>query len=350
MERSEQHRELSRSKSQLLIALREATDSKNFDEIITDEYQNLPDADTKNLLLIIGVATLARVGISLEMALEAYETLGPKRGAQRALEALEGIVAISEGGRYVARHDLYVRHIFDDLVKFDEIRDVINAIMKTYIKYKMPIIKSVSRQDAHLFKFILNKAFVSEISSGTAQRDVEIYQDFEVEFQLDGHFWLQYGLYLAGCNRLVDAIQMLENSIRAFSGNPFATHALADLQLRLAHQRSSFDAETKDLIKTAVRTLNIMESQPTLSIDEYPIVTLSNGHVAALIKHNQINEAKALAKEYFERLKIKARLINSPAIESMQNRLIRYVTLNEWSENQHRSSSTRRYRDKRNNG
>ncbi|PDS95341.1 hypothetical protein CO659_23900 [Rhizobium sp. S9] len=331
MERADQYRELTRSRSQLLIALREATDSKNFNEIIADEYRSLPDTDTKKLLLIIGISTLARVGVSLELALEAYQNLAPKREFQRALEALEGIIARSESGRFLARHDLYMRHIFDDLVSFDEMQEVTKAILKTYVKYRMPIIKSVSRQDSYLFKFILNKDFVSEISSGTGGRGTEIYSDFEVEFQLDGHFWLQYGLYLAGINRLDPAIGMLQNSIRAFSGNPFAIHALADLQLRLAQQRPYYDSTTKDLIKTAVKTLNLMDAQPTLTIDEYPIVTLSKGHIGALVKHRRQDEAKILAKEYFERLKLKARHTNSSAIESMQNRLIRFVTLEEWS-------------------
>lgn len=341
MGRPDQYRELTRSKSQLLIALREATDSKNFNEIIADEYRSLPDVDTRKLLLIVGIATLARVGISIELAREAYENAAPKREFQRAIEALEGIIARSENGRFFARHDLYMRHIFDDLVSFKEMHEVIKSVLRTYVKYEMPIIKSVSRQDSHLFKFILNKDFISEVSANEGASGAEIYSDFEIDFQLDGHFWLQYGLYLASRNKLDEAIRMLENSIRAFSGNPFANHALANLQLRLAQQRPFFDVVTKDLIKTAVRTLNLMDAQPTLTIDEYPIVTLSNGHIAALLKHRRNDEAKIFAKEYFERLKLKGKSINSAAIESMQGKILRFVTLDEWSSDAPRRDSRR---------
>src|SRR5208337_1392204 len=110
---SDQRRqELARSKSQLLIALREATDSENFTDIITNEFERLPDSDTKALFFIVGLATLARVGISQEMAKEAYEAEATGRTYSEALGALEGIVApIDSNGRLLGRHELYVRHV-----------------------------------------------------------------------------------------------------------------------------------------------------------------------------------------------------------------------------------------------
>lgn len=330
LSKMDQYKELTKSKSQLLIALREATDSKNFNEIIADEYLSIKDSDTRSLLLIVGVATMARVGISPELAREAYGNLSPRRDFWRALEGLEGIVSISEGGRYFARHDIYVRYIIENLATTLDISSVLSSILKSYVKYKMPIIKSVSRQDSHLFKFVLNKDFIRDISDGSIDVGIGIYSCFDVDFQLDGHFWLQYGLYMASFNKLFEAIEMLENSIRAFSGNPYAIHALAGLQLRLAGQRHEYDTITKDLIKTAVRTLNLMDSQSTLSIDEYPIVTLSHGHVAALVRHGRRDEAISVAKEYFERLKVKAKTSSSPAIDSMQGKLMKFVTLGDW--------------------
>ena len=349
MTRVQQHTELAKSKSQLLIALREATDSANFDEIITSEFQKLPDSDTRRLLLIVGIATLARTGISVEVAKDAYERLRPVRTFAKALEALDGIVSVDQQGRLVARHDLYVRHIFDEVANFSEICDAIRELLRGYVKYKMPVVKNVSRLDAQLFRFVLNHSFVDEISrrKGRDEDGSEIYSDFETEFQLDGHYWLQYGLYLAGIGRLDDAIAMMRRSISAYSGNPYAVHALADLQLRAARNRVDFDAVTRDLIDVSVKTLKVMDSQYALQTDQYPIVTLSIGHISALIRHERHDDAKKFAKEYFERIKFLARSNNSPMLERAQERLLRYVTLGDWGDAQKSVRPPPRHRSRR---
>jgi hypothetical protein len=52
-----------------------------------------------------------------------------------------------------------------------------------------------------------------------------VYADFEVDFQLDGHYWLQYGLFLSKIGELDNAHEMMRRSIQAYSNNPFAIHA-----------------------------------------------------------------------------------------------------------------------------
>ncbi|TPJ53798.1 hypothetical protein [Mesorhizobium sp. B2-6-4] len=341
MTRLQQHAELAKSKSQLLIALREATDSENFDNIITNEFEKLPDADTRRLLLIVGVATLARIGVSADVAREAYSKLKPTRTFDKALEALDGIVSYTESKRLIARHDLYVRHIFDEVAAFEDIRDALREILRTYVKYNMPIVRHVHRQDAQLFRFLLNHTFISEISrrKGRHEDGSVVYADFETDFQLDGHYWLQYGLYLAEQGNLPEAVSMMQRSISAYSGNPYAVHALADLQLRSARQRTQYDAVTRDLIDVAVKTLRVMDSQQSLKIDQYPIVTLSLGHVGALVKHSQADAAKSFAKEYYERIKFLSRNIHSAMLDRAEERLFRYITLGDWGEAQSAAKS-----------
>jgi hypothetical protein len=71
------------------------------------------------------------------------------------------------------------------------------------------------RLDAKLFRFVLNNDFISEHASkyGDKRDGIKIYSDFEVEFQLDGHYWLQYGLFLAHIGRFDESIRMLRRSI-----------------------------------------------------------------------------------------------------------------------------------------
>lgn len=344
--KKDQHAKLAKSKSQLLIALREATESDNFTDTITNEFEKLPDDDTRQLLLIVGVSTLARVGISREAAYQAYSFVAHARSFEDALAALDGIVALADNRRYYARHELYVRHIIDNLTDFSEFHSVIRSILKTYLKYDIPIVRSVNRLDATLFRFILNHDFIAERARkhGSLEYGREIYSDFEVDFQLDGHFWLQYGLYQAGMRNLVGAIETLKRSIQAYPGNPYAVHALADVQLRAARERDVYDSTTRDLIAEATKALSLQDTQAGLELDQYPIVTLANGHIAALVKHKQIDKAREYAAQYFERLKHIEKQLNSSAVQLTREKMFRFVTVGEWGERLNNGASDKRRR------
>ncbi len=340
----QQKTRLKSSKKQLLIALREATESENFTNVISHEFEKLPDVDTRRLLVIVGLATLARVGISDDMAREVYGRIASDRPYERALDALAGIVDSDKDGRLFARHELYIRHIIEKLIPFSDIIDAIVATLKYYLKYNIPIVRSVSRRDGLLFRAILNHKFISENErrKDAAGAGVRIYQEFEVDFQLDGHFWLQYGLYLAGRGELPESIRMLRRSIDAFPENPFAAHAYGDVQLRYAAQRHAFDEVTKDIINIAVGSLKRLDAESPIEVDVYPIVTLANGHISALLKHKERDEAIKVAKGYFERLSQVERLANSMTVKNARERVLRFVTLGDWQERYMAQPSKRR--------
>lgn len=330
---NEQGEKLAASKSQLLIALREATESQNFTDVITNEYERLPDADTKSLFMIAGLGTLARVGINLEMAHEIYEQTHISRSFDDALNALEGIVSLSEGRRLFARHELYVRHVIENLVDYSQFGGGIKNILRAFCKYEIPIIRSVNRRDAILFKFLVNHNFIFENAKKheALAQGKSIYEAFEIDFQLDGHYWLQYALYLTRLREFDEALKMMKRSIQAYPANAFAVHALADLQLRIAIQRPTYDAITKRLIDEAVETLHRQDAQ-RLDIDQYPIATLAFGHIEALIKHGQESDARRYAKQYFDRVQQLEKQIPVPILKQAKESLLRYVTYGYWNQ------------------
>lgn len=321
---------LSKSQRQLLIALHEATASGNFADIILAEYEHLPDEDTKRLFLIVGLGTMARVGIGLEFAAAAYEKRA-RRPLQNALEALAGIVEMTDAKRLVARHETYVRQIFENAISMEQFTSVLGDLLSVYARYEFPIIRKVNRTDGYLFKHILNADFIHRMSSsfGDPEEGRQIYERFEIEFQLDGHFWLQYGLFLIRCNKYPDALKALTRSIQAYPGNIYARHALAHLQLRIAAQRPAFDAITQELVHDAVTELEVQHSRVAPADDEYPLVTLSIGHIQVLANHNQTERALALAKQYHNRLQEMGKRIANVSITRAEQAMLKYVTLGE---------------------
>ncbi|MBB4009343.1 P-loop NTPase [Allorhizobium taibaishanense] len=338
---------LAASQEQLLIALKEATTSEKFTKVITDEYEKIPDDDAKSLFLIVGLATIARTGISKPAAREAYEKVRKEIPFDRALGQLEGIVSSNSIGRLVARHELYVRHIVDNVAGFSAVVDGAVEILRTYTKYALPIVKNVDRQDALLFKFILNHNFIGELARrrNAVEEALRIFESFEIDFQLDGHFWLQYGQYLSMFGELEPAMRALEKSIAAYPENIFAVHALADLRLRVAHDRSTYDATTVALIGDAVETLEALHASQNLETDFYPIVTLSSNHISALIKHGQQQPAKAAAQRYFRMIAAMHR--TDMQIERARERLAHYSTHGTWEKAQPTQNGRSKHRNRK---
>lgn len=330
--RSEKIDSLAKSRSQLLIALREATESKKFSKIITDEFRGLKNADSQALLAIVGIATLARVGLSRDIAQEAYAEIATGRSFDEALVPLEGIVIQTQGGRLVARHELYVRPLIENVIDLDVILDVIIAILKTFTRYAMPITKTVGRQDSQLFRYLLGHNFLHDLCDRRNRRmdGLRVYQEFEVDFQLDGHYWLQFGQYLVQTGNPEDALPILHRSIQAYEANNYAWHALADVQLRVAKRREKYDSVTVELIADAVRILKEQDASPDLRTDSYAIVTLTFGHISALIKHGKIIEAHTYAADYFERVQELSRTSSDSALRRAKERLAHYLVHDEW--------------------
>jgi tetratricopeptide (TPR) repeat protein len=330
MSPEERFAKLASSREQLLIALKETTSSAKFTKVITDEYQELRHVDSRQLLLIAGLATVARTGISRGALREAFDRVKTGLTFEEAITSLEGIVSLNTSDRYVARHEIYIRHILENVASFQEIVAAAIEILRTYTKYNLPIVRNVSRLDGLLFKFLLNHNFLGDISRrrNEVQEGLRIYQTFEVDFQLDGQFWLQYGQYLAMFGQLEAALPILQKSIAAYPDNPYAVHALADLQLRVGYSRDSYDSETAELLADAAETLEAMHESYSLDVDYYPIVTLSEKYVGALIKHGRLKIATEAARRYYETISSLPR--ENEAMSRAKVRLAHFITQGRW--------------------
>jgi len=90
---------LKNSNDQLLIALKEVTGSEKFNEVIEEEYASLLTNGVKELFVITGLATLARVGISYERTAEILNDLDGHEHIETELNSLSGIVDAARQSR-----------------------------------------------------------------------------------------------------------------------------------------------------------------------------------------------------------------------------------------------------------
>ena len=331
---AERREQLGKSKSQLLIAMKEATYAEAFTDVITKEFEGLASLDEQKLLLICGLGSLSRAGIDPGAAREAYEESGAHLPFEDAMDSLEGIVIVQANGRLSARHELYVRHIFESVADVGEIMNAISSVLETFTKYNHPIIKNVSRFDAILFRYLLSHNFLKDIamSHGSEREGLRVYEKFDLSFQLDGHYWLQFGQYLSEIGELDEAMDMFDKSIQAYPNNEFALHALADCQLKVAARRKSYDAQTRELIRRAVVTLVAQDEELGGPSDHYAIVTLANGHVGALVIHDQVPMAHEAAERYIKRISAIRRTHDDDLLTRAFERLLNFTTGQGWKE------------------
>ncbi len=332
MPQNERIERLRSSRSQLLIALRETTESAKFTEVITGEFLDLPDDDCRVLALIAGIPTIARTGISKAAAREAFGRLRKTRTFDESLRALEGIVSTNSSDRLIARHEAYVRHIVEHVADIEIVLNVMIEILRTYTKFAIPITRTVKRQDSLLFRFLLNHNFVHSLGRGRggAGPATRLYKEFEVDFQLDGHYWLQYGQFLVQKDDLEPALDVLNKSIQAYPDNPYALHAYADLQLQVAERRAKYDSRTIELIDEAVGILEAQHLKSIFNSDQYPIVTLCDKHVGALVKHGQLAEAREVARKYFRQIDEFSRQNAAESVLRARERLAVFASTGEW--------------------
>lgn len=326
-----------KSKQQLLIAMLEATESKGFSEIIEDEFSRIKDKDQRILLLIIAIATVPRVGISKSMANVIVSGAGFTRNFDELLEGLQGIVDSTKSGRFQARHQVYASEIVQKHASLVELEVVLQAMVKYYVQFKSPIIKNVSTHDGQLFKYLLNNNNIYQIykTAGKASKADSFFAQFEIDLQLDGHYWLQYALLLRRLGRHKDALEMLGRSIAAYPGNAYAQHALAQQKLILAAQQPSFSAITQRLIDEAVGALierhhSMGADRLKRAVDEYPMVALGYYHIDALMSHGMIAKASTAAKAYFQEIDKLARASSDKILIDLRARLLLLVSTGEW--------------------
>jgi len=288
------HELVAKAKRQLLIGLLETTLGIGFEKLIEDDYKRLKSREERLFLTVVGLATVHRSSIQEALAHRALRHLGIEKSVLQLLRLTAGIAVHINGALFV-RHPVYARYLFEHVIDPSEIQGSIKALLAAFGAYRVPIAKYAGKNERYVFKSIVNHRFLREVLRGRDDLILDIFKSYEKVFQEDGMFWLHYGLALRESGEHEEALSKLQTAYDAYPSGQ-AEHALAQQKLILG---TITDSRTKAyaMLDEAKETLNRLDQVRELS-DAYPIVTLSEGHVAIVLKFEGKEPARTLAKDY----------------------------------------------------
>ena len=318
------------SKRQLLIGLIETTYGVGFEKIIEREFSEIKGEEEKAFVILVGLATIHRYYIRHEYVSRALSYLNINKSVSYFVGKLSGIVNYNNGV-LLARHHVYVRHLFNKIIDDTEMFPILKALLFSYTAYESPIVRNVNRNEMQLFKALINHKFLKDIFRRDKNMVLKIYESFEKKFENDGHFLLQYGLALRDFNKQQEAYEKIKTASVAFPSSSHVEHALAQQGLILACYQTS-KIKAYDLLNRSIERLEALNKYYR-SRSIYPIVTLSEGHTSVIRKFESEDCAKEMAKIYANRISSIEGFKQHSRLKSAWLTLTKYATAGVWVEN-----------------
>lgn len=324
---SERIRELvTNSRKQLLIGLMETTLGEGFYQIIRRDFQNIPTESHKALLALSGIASYQRTNAHETTLTRALLHLNLNANVSELVKQMDGIL-FYKNGNVETRHYAYVEKIFNQFLDTQYIYEILEAYITSFTVYEYPIVKHVIKSEAAIYKSLVNSKNLRKLLKGDKEKTLSLYNKFEKIFENEGLYLMQYGIALRDFGMYPEAYEKLKTANEAYPNSPQIEHAFAQLKIIIALQSDS-STEAFRLFGEAEEILSRLDGGKVKVIDGYPLVALSEGHIAIARKFLSEVEAQKLAAYYHDKIK---KMYNNDysgdtRIEETSEMLFKYAT------------------------
>ncbi len=184
-----------KAKKQILVAMREATSGRGFDEIIQDEFEKVHPKDAQLLYLVAALASDEEYGLSIQQMITAMDL--PPNDTQVLVEnSLAGILVQQEfdPSKYIVRHPAIANFVIESAPRA-MLADAVIALLIT-ISTVLPEGRERRRSRAfRLYREILSHRHLIAVFEGRSFLIRKIYESIKDYYRNDGHYWLQYGSF-----------------------------------------------------------------------------------------------------------------------------------------------------------
>ena len=228
-----------RAKKQILVAMKETTTGKGFNEIIEDEFGKITPNEAKILCLCVALATDAGFRISIDEFVGCSK-VKPAEALHYLKRNLSGIV-ISTGPNQdllLVRHKLIAEHYIKSCSSISQLRESYTRILNVLAA---KINEGGWRTRAFsLYKDLINHRTLYLRFSKKLDEARDIYESLKDLFSNDSNFWLQYGSLELEGGDLSLAENYLNQADSLSPNDDYVITAKGHLFMRRAVEASSY--------------------------------------------------------------------------------------------------------------
>jgi hypothetical protein len=263
-----------RANKQILVAMREATTGRGFDDIIKDEFTSVEPAEAKLLYLVAAIPSIENFGLGLAQMVTAMR-LPPNETIRLAEDSLADILVPKEGeaGLFVIRHPLIARFVVESVAPRELLaQSTIGFLWAISTVLPPPGRARRSSRAFGVYRSTINHQRMQSMFPGKYALVAHIYESIKDFFADEGHYWLQYGTYELVAGDSLDKAENFINQAAAIMPNSVqVTTATAHLQMKKALVAQTF-ASAEALMQAASRTLRAqMAETQTVQVHPYHI-------------------------------------------------------------------------------
>lgn len=180
-----------RAGKQILVAMREATRGKGFDDILRSEFGDLEVAEARILYLCAALASAELMDLSQGQWI-ACAAVSPSDALTLLSRNLKGLLHQSHGSeRIVARHPVIAQYILDHVATRAELLIAYKRLLST-LAHDIYGGRGRGKRSWRLFVRLINHASIFDRFTENIDMARSIYDSVSDWFRTDGFFWLQY--------------------------------------------------------------------------------------------------------------------------------------------------------------
>ena len=256
-----------RARKQILVAMREATEGRLFNDIIKSEFQEITDSEARLLFLCAALATSEMVDLSEERWLDCAEV--PPADALRIMRRdLRGLVqSYGSEPRIAARHPIIAEFILDRAATHPDLRQAYSRILRSLAREIYPGASRKSRA-WRLFVRLVNHQALYERFGADLDTARAVYDDASRVYGRDGHFWLQYANLEVDYGQTPLARPLLANAEGLLGDTQLVVNTRAHMMLREALSVESY--EEAIALRDESEKILLDQMDRVASEDEYP--------------------------------------------------------------------------------
>ena len=292
-----------KAKKQILVAMREATRGKGFDEIIQDEFNEIQPHQAKLLYLVAAIPSAHRYTIQRGQLIAAAE-LPPNETSVLVDDNLSGVLIPYEGDpdRLQARHPVIAEHVITEVAPRIELAHAYTLYLEIL---SHDLSRPSERRRSRAFKIyrdLINHRRLHVVFVRQPELCRDIYESIRRHFINDGHYWLQYGSYELEYGDLDFAENYLMQAEALMPNHPWVTTSLGYLLMRRAVEAHSLMA-AQELIALGLEKIR-QQILVVGSEDPYPYHVLGSQMLSYIRQwvpsRNQARDLNSLHTEVSE--------------------------------------------------